>query len=584
MTRQPNVSSADLRSDKSSDPWSDWAIESKSSAAPTAGAVQSPGSQPTSSDEVAIDLSGSRAPSRSSGASVPAPMQVAGRRLFDTPVVNTRIVNGTAADSAEDFTGEFGDIDAGQWDDTQFEYLDDDRAYADVDIDDSTEVQTAGPPVRAASSPAVAGAVSVIDPSAVKPTKTKRTKHRRLRLVGLSLLTVIAVTVAYATWQFNTLRRNEADGGILDLPGVVRTTLQQDLPQGLPTTTPAGPQPTTPFNDPQPSDTFPIITNPGPTTAVVTVPGEGTCADDPICANAPVVVLPEIEKPREGGLLVDRVNVEPIGGVNATNILLIGSDSRADLPDAQKAGFGQVGGHRSDTIIVMRMSPDGKVAALLSFPRDTFVHLAGQNKNDRINSAYAKGVNSLIRTVQENFNVPITHAAEIDFNGFQKIVGTLGGIEICFEHPARDKKTQLNVKEAGCQVLNQTQATAYVRSRHYEQLINGVWQSDGRGDIGRVQRQQRFIRQVLQKVIDAGGRNPIQAQALINDLKGALTLDKTWGITELFGTAKTFSNFEPNALQNFTLPTSPANIDGKAVLRVNRPKASEMVAKFGTRR
>jgi polyisoprenyl-teichoic acid--peptidoglycan teichoic acid transferase len=189
----------------------------------------------------------------------------------------------------------------------------------------------------------------------------------------------------------------------------------------------------------------------------------------------------------------------------------------------------------------------------------------------------------LVRTIQENFNVPIHHVAEIDFAGFQKVVGTVGGVDICFDYPARDKVTKLNITQPGCQSLNQTQATAFVRSRHYEQLVKGNWVSDGRGDIGRVQRQQRFIKQVMQKAIDSGGRNPIKAQALISDLKSAVSLDEKWGLTELFGTAKTFSAFEPNQLQGFTLPTSPARIDGKAVLRVDRAAASKLVAKFGSR-
>ncbi len=571
MTGRPNISSSHPATDQS-DPWSDWALDAmpaSSNSAPAAAVVDlsvpaattaNPGANPvwaanfegTDEDDVLHSTSLVASTPTTSTTSTPR-----SKATFSNSSTRALADVDSSVEPAEDFTGEFEEIEAGKWDDTQFQYLDDDHAYADVDpVDERTSKGVSGP----------------------SPVKTKPRKRRGLRRVGIAMLTMTALIVGYVTWQFATLRRNEADGGTLDLPGVVISTLP-----GTPTTVLTGPQPTVPFQDPQTIDTFPVITNPGPTTPVVTIPGEGTCADDPICANAPVVVLPEVEKPREGGLLVDRVDVAPIGGTDATNILLIGSDSRADLPDAQKAGFGQVGGHRSDTIIVLRMSRDGKIAALLSFPRDTYVHLSGQNKNDRINSAYAKGVNSLVRTVQENFNVPITHVAEIDFSGFQQIVGTIGGVEICFDHPARDKVTNLNVKTEGCQTLNKTQATAYVRSRHYEQLINGQWVSDGRGDIGRVKRQQQFIKQVMQKVIASGGRNPIQAQALISDLKSAITLDKTWGLTELFGTAKTFSSFEPNALQNFTLPTSPANIDGKAVLRVSREQASLMVAKFGTR-
>ncbi len=594
------------------DPWSDWAIDAETSrpglaeaealvnpSAQTARAVLSPTDQqwaPEGAPALAIASAGG---SVVSGIPPVPPTPKTGMGASTRPA---------AVDLVEDYTGEFDEIDAGEWNDEPFQYLDDPTATVIVPAKPAGQAAVAKDPLpkdpskvplpkdpskvslskvpvsKSPSGPAVPPAKP--GGQAVRPARRGR---RVMRRTGLALLTVVAVATAYVTWQFATLRRNEANSQTLDLPGV---------PAQI-GTIPGGPASTVPsvvttypnelntdgtnFEDSQPADVVGSTVAPGPTTPVVTIPGQGSCDDDPACANAPVVVLPETEKPREGGLLVDRVDVEPIGGPDAQNILLIGSDSRADVPDSQKAGFGTVGGNRSDTIIVMRISPDGKNAALLSFPRDTYVHLAGTNKNDRINSAYAKGVNSLVRTLQENFNLPINHVAEVDFGGFQKIVGTLGGIEICFDYPARDKVTKLDV-QAGCQLLNQTQSTAFVRSRHYEQFVNGVWKSDGRGDIGRVQRQQRFIKQVMDKVIGSGGRNPITAQALIGDLKSAVTLDKTYGITELYGTAKTFSAFEPNELQGFTLPTSPARIDGKAVLRVRRDQASQVVALFGTRR
>ncbi len=582
------------------DPWSDWALDVDTS--------QPGASEPEAVAAQVTTPKPPKPPKQPVQPVQPVPADQQWAPNFESSVgegTSTRNPASTVpSELVEDFTGEFDDIDAGEWDDAPFQYLDDPASTAVVlPANVPARVFAASKPAKKPPTVPTTGA----KPTAAKPA-TKRAQaatlsnkpsaggkpvgqsvrskprgRRALRRVGLGVLAVVTLTTAYVTWQFATLRRNEANSQTLDLPGVAGVTVPvPSVPSAPVTSYPNELDPTVNdgFDESLPADGVTIA--PGPTTPVVTVPGAGSCDDDPACANAPVVVLPEAEKPREGGLLVDRVNVEPIGGADAQNILLIGSDSRADVPDSQKTGFGSVGGSRSDTIIVMRISPDGKKAALLSFPRDTYVHLAGTNKNDRINSAYAKGVNSLVRTLQENFNLPINHVAEVDFAGFQEIVGTLGGIEICFDHPARDKVTKLDVP-AGCQILNKTQSTAYVRSRHYEQLVNGQWKSDGRGDIGRVQRQQRFIKQVMEKVIGSGGRNPITAQGLIGDLKSALTLDKTYGITELYGTAKTFSAFEPDALQGFTLPTSAARIDGKAVLRVRRDQASQVVALFGTR-
>jgi LCP family protein required for cell wall assembly len=529
-----------------------------------------------------VSLDPSSAPSMWSANFEPESPEAIEHQPLVVPPRKPRIV-----DIVEDFTDEFADIEAGNWDDEPFRYLDD-QPLPGLPV---LPTKPSAKPV--AKSGAQLGAKSGVQPAAKSAAQAKlatksvsavrpRRRHGRIKKVAIGLVTVVSLLIGYVTWQFATIRRNEVAQTDLDLPGSpVRKPPPQDLqPDQLPTT--VATLETIPFNEPTPNPDAPAVTV-APGQPVSTIPGEGSCEDDPACANAPEVKLPEAEKPREGGLLVDPVQATPIGGDGASNILLIGSDSRADLADDQRTGFGTVGGNRSDTIIVMRISTDGKSAALLSLPRDTYVHIAGTKQNDRINSAYAKGLKTLVRTIQENFNIPIHHVAEVDFAGFQKIVGSLGGVEICFDFPARDKVTKLNVAQAGCQLLNQTQATAYVRSRHYEQLVKGNWVSDGRGDIGRVQRQQRFIKQVMQKAIDSGGRNPITAQALIGDLKSAVSLDNGWGITELYGTAKTFSAFEPNQLQGFTLPTSSARIDGKAVLRVDRAKASQLVAKFGTR-
>jgi LCP family protein required for cell wall assembly len=410
----------------------------------------------------------------------------------------------------------------------------------------------------------------------------RRRRLPRAVVLGFGSLAMVAVLlIGYTVWQLSTIQRNEASKEELDLPGVpVRPTLPPDT---------APPPDTTPPATLPPTETVTTIGESlFPETPIQEIPvssiapGEGSCADDPACANAPVVVLPEAEKPKQGSLLIDRIDTEFIGGPDAQNILIIGTDSRAEVPDGEEHRFGKVNGQRSDTIMILRISPDGKTAAILSVPRDTYVHITGKKTNDRINGAYAQGIKTLIKTLQENFNLPINHAVEIDFAGFESIVGTLGGVQICFDAQARDLKTGLD-QPAGCNVLDSKQATAFVRSRKYETLNGTTWKPDGRGDLGRIARQQVFIRQVLQKAIDSGVRNPLTMNALAGNFKDSVTLDKEFDLSEILDTGRTFSSFEPAALQTFVVPTSGAKIDGKDVLRVDRAAASKLVNQFGQR-
>ena len=127
------------------------------------------------------------------------------------------------------------------------------------------------------------------------------------------------------------------------------------------------------------------------------------------------------------------------------------------------------------------------------------------------------------------------------------------------------------------------QAVAYVRSRHFETGANDKWTPDGRGDLGRVQRQQAFIKSVLQRAIDQGARNPLTANALIANATSAIRLDNTFSLSKLGDLAASFRSFDPASLQAYTVPSSPATIDKKAILKVDRVKAAKVIGKFGNR-
>ncbi|MDX2342411.1 MAG: LCP family protein [Acidimicrobiia bacterium] len=172
------------------------------------------------------------------------------------------------------------------------------------------------------------------------------------------------------------------------------------------------------------------------------------------------------------------------------NILIVGSDSRENLPEGFD-NFGSFSGSRTDVIMVAHVIP-GEGAQLLSLPRDLKMEIPGNGTN-RINAAFVfGGPDLLVQTIQNNLGIPINHYVEIDFGGFATVVESLGGITKTFANDARDLKSGLDV-EAGTQQMNGETALAYARSRSYQELINGSWKSVDGSDIGRTHRQQEVL-------------------------------------------------------------------------------------------
>jgi LCP family protein required for cell wall assembly len=134
------------------------------------------------------------------------------------------------------------------------------------------------------------------------------------------------------------------------------------------------------------------------------------------------------------------------------NFLLVGVDSAANLDpdDPARAGRGNVGGLRSDTIMVLRLDPGAERASLLSLPRDLWVPLAGGG-TQRINSAIQDGGPSeLIDTIEGYFGIPINHYIQVDFAGFQELVDVVDGVQVYFADPARDSRSGLDIQDTGC--------------------------------------------------------------------------------------------------------------------------------------
>ncbi|MBI4884241.1 MAG: LCP family protein [Actinobacteria bacterium] len=252
--------------------------------------------------------------------------------------------------------------------------------------------------------------------------------------------------------------------------------------------------------------------------------------------------------------------LDAVGG-NFENYLLVGSDSRA-LGDPNTGTGGEDIGSRSDTIIVLRVDNGNGTAALLSIPRDLYVETSV--RTGRINGAYNDGPATLVQAVQEALAIPVHHYVEVDFFGFKALVEALGGVEVCFALPARDVNTGLDIAAAGCHVLDGTQALAYARSRHYEELrADGEWHEDPTSDLGRSTRQRDFINRCLQQAVAQVKVNPFDTGDLVRAMGNAISIDDE---LDPINAAASLRTAVGEGLATYSLPVVPDVVGGDDVL------------------
>ena len=270
------------------------------------------------------------------------------------------------------------------------------------------------------------------------------------------------------------------------------------------------------------------------------------------------------------------------------NILLLGSDTRAFVDDAgDKSRFGdsrKVGGQRADVIIIARVEPKARRGILVSIPRDTLVRLPGYRGLQLINQSFEKGPQGVIDAIKSTFDVPIHHYAQIDFNGFRTMVDAIGGVRMYIPAPSRDRPppgsdtrgSGLDIKTAGCQTLDGTQALAWVRSRYFQYYEAGKWRSDPTSDLGRISRQQDFLRRLMTQAIEKGAFNPIKANRLADAAMANLTVDSTFDVKDGLRMVQAFRPVGAAGIEMVALPTKPSGVH----LRVNTAEAEPILARL----
>ncbi|MGH2815692.1 MAG: LCP family protein [Actinomycetota bacterium] len=278
---------------------------------------------------------------------------------------------------------------------------------------------------------------------------------------------------------------------------------------------------------------------------------------------------------------VDVPGLHEAGGGRPFNLLVVGSDSRESLDAKDGRRFGDVGGQRNDTTLVIRVEPARKRVSMLSIPRDLVVPIAGTGAENRINAALTGGPGVLVKTIEQNFGIPIHHYVLVDFDGFQAIVDALGGIDVRFPYPSRDAKSGLDVGEAGCRHLNGRGALTLARSRYFSYQLDGVWHRDPWADLGRIRRQQAFLQALTKAALDKGLTNPVRANAFAGSLVHEVTKDSALRVNEVIRTAAAFRSFRPSKLATYTLPVTVSTDHPLGdVLLLKQPDAGTVVDRF----
>lgn len=229
---------------------------------------------------------------------------------------------------------------------------------------------------------------------------------------------------------------------------------------------------------------------------------------------------------RTGGLLFS---------THKTNILVLGVDERSD----------DVG--RSDTMFAVTIDTNTNEVALLSVPRDTRVKIPGHGW-DKINHAFAFGKEKLSREAAEDLlGIPFDHYAVINFAAFSKIVDAVGGVDINVEKRMyyRDPYDDLVIDlRPGPQHMDGKTAITYVRYRGED------------GDIGRIERQQKFIKAMLDQVTSPS--IIVRIPAIIREVSSAVRTDMS--TSEMLSLAKLLNDAKKNGLKTDMVPGRPAYI------------------------
>ncbi|MDQ0935207.1 LCP family protein [Streptomyces turgidiscabies] len=250
----------------------------------------------------------------------------------------------------------------------------------------------------------------------------------------------------------------------------------------------------------------------------------------------------------------------PSRAPHAMNILLMGTDGRDTISPEEKERFhaGGVACDCTDVMMLVHVSALRDRISVVSLPRDSLADIpeyrddsSGQEfpaRPAKLNNAFAEGGAPLtVRTVEAMTHVNIDRYLQVDFRRFMDAVDAIGGVEVCTARPLKDSATKLDLPP-GKHRLSGGQALQYVRSRHV----------DGSADLGRIQRQQRFLVSVMHELKHLTS-DPVAMARVAHALLDSAQADPGFGVGELVDLASSLSRIPLSSTEFTTVPVAGFN-------------------------
>jgi LCP family protein required for cell wall assembly len=260
--------------------------------------------------------------------------------------------------------------------------------------------------------------------------------------------------------------------------------------------------------------------------------------------------------------LLDAATVDRAKPEDPFWMLLVGTDD---------AEGGEVS--RSDTIILARVDPGHKKAALVSIPRDTKVSLPGVGTT-KINAAYAYGQMELesghsgpeycINAVTDLTGAEIAGYAQVDFSGFEAVVNALGGVtvDVPVDIIGDTDAGAVDVYAGDGQLLDGEHALVFVRSRQY-----------AIGDFQRQANQRTFLQALAKQVLS---QDPI---TIINTVTKIAEMTATnLSIADIAAIANSMRGMQESDIYTYSIPSETTMIDGISYVVVDAYQTRELIA------